>query len=190
MTGNIEITNLENSTTCLQSNQSKMKKSKKNQVYLGLGSNLGDSKQTLHDAIESINLIESVGVAQRSSFYQTKAIGPEQPDYINACIHISCEICPQALLTELQKIELAFGRTRDIRWGARTLDIDILLFNDEIIETESLVVPHPRLHERLFVLVPLNDIAGEYIHPLTLKSIYQTMIENQSIANDNMVESL
>ncbi|MDG2502318.1 MAG: 2-amino-4-hydroxy-6-hydroxymethyldihydropteridine diphosphokinase [Porticoccaceae bacterium] len=133
------------------------------EVYIGLGSNLedrGDSPETQLDrAIESISQHPAISLIAVSSRYQTKAIGPgNQPDYINAAARLSTALSPLDLLDALQQIEHQQGRVRTIRWGARTLDLDILLYNNQVIDSERLNVPHPRMHERAFVLAPLRDL--------------------------------
>ncbi len=139
-------------------------------VYIGLGSNLedhGDPPQTQLDrAIESISQHPDIHLKAVSPRYQTKAIGPgNQPDYINAVARINTALSPLDLLDCLQQIEHQQGRVRTIRWGARTLDLDILLYNDLIIDSERLIVPHPRMHERAFVLAPLCDLNANILLP-------------------------
>ena len=127
--------------------------------YLGLGANLGDCKKTLYAAIEQIKKIRGVEVLRVSSFYETAAWGvTNQPNFINAAVKISAELEPLALLDELQKIEINLGRVRKEHWGARTIDIDILLIDGLKINCERLTVPHKFLYERDFALIPLSEI--------------------------------
>lgn len=127
--------------------------------YLGLGSNLGDRELTLRRAIELIKKIPAVKLLRVSSFYETAPWGvKDQPNFINAAIKISAELEPLDLLDELQRIELELGRVRRQRWGARTIDIDILLIDGREIFSERLTVPHKFLFERDFALVPLKEI--------------------------------
>ena len=127
--------------------------------YLGLGANLGDRKKNLYAAIEKIKKIRGVEVLRVSSFYETAAWGvTNQPNFINAAIKISSTLEPLKLLDELQRIELELGRVRKEHWGARTIDIDILLIDGLKINSERLTVPHKFLYERDFVLVPLSEI--------------------------------
>ncbi len=127
--------------------------------YLGLGANLGEREKNLRLAIERIKKIHGVEVLRVSSFYETAAWGvTNQPNFINAAVKISSEIEPLKLLDELQKIEIALGRVRKEHWGARTIDIDILLIDGVKINSERLTVPHKFLYERDFVLVPLSEI--------------------------------
>ena len=127
--------------------------------YLGLGANLGDRKKNLHAALEQIKKLSGVKILRVSSFYETAAWGvTNQPDFINAAVKISADIEPLALLDELQQIEINLGRVRKDHWGARTIDIDILLIDGLKINCERLTVPHKFLYERDFVLVPLSEI--------------------------------
>ena len=127
--------------------------------YLGLGSNLGDRELTLRRAIERVKKIPAVKLLRVSSFYETAPWGlKEQPNFINAAIKISTKLEPLDLLDELQRIELDLGRIRRQRWGARTIDIDILLIDGREIFSERLTVPHKFLFERDFALVPLKEI--------------------------------
>lgn len=127
--------------------------------YLGLGANLGEREKNLRLAIEKIKKIPCVEVLRVSSFYETAAWGvTNQPNFINAAIKISADMEPLKLLDELQKIEIELGRVRKEHWGARTIDIDILLIDGVKINCERLTVPHKFLYERDFVLVPLSEI--------------------------------
>jgi 2-amino-4-hydroxy-6-hydroxymethyldihydropteridine diphosphokinase len=127
---------------------------------ISLGSNLGDRLEILKAAVESIRAVAQIQAV--SSFYETNPVGgPEQPDYLNAVLIGSSNLSPELLLTELQKIESAAGRTREIRWGARTLDLDLITAEDIEQENEFLTLPHPRAHERAFVLQPWLEIDPE-----------------------------
>lgn len=140
-------------------------------VALGLGSNLGNSQRTLQLASQRLAEVASIAVEQRSSFYGTKPIGPPQPDYVNACLVVSTTLSAPQLLAQLQQLEQAFDRVRLERWGPRTLDLDILLWGDEVIELPNLQIPHPRMAERGFVLVPLAEIAPDWRHPVLGEAI-------------------
>ncbi|MCF6282850.1 MAG: 2-amino-4-hydroxy-6-hydroxymethyldihydropteridine diphosphokinase [Candidatus Polarisedimenticolaceae bacterium] len=130
-------------------------------VFIGLGSNLEAPRQQLTRAIEQLAELAESGHLKVSSFYRSRPLGPQnQPDYINAVAGLTTQLSPEILLDRLQAIEQAHGRRRDgPRWGARTLDLDLLLYADRIICSERLTVPHPGLPERAFVLIPLADIA-------------------------------
>ena len=124
-----------------------------NQVIVALGGNLGDSQQTLASAVESLTAKSGIELVRCSSWYRTPPVAPPQPDYCNGCIWLSCRgLTPRQLLQYLQRIELEYGRERHERWGARTLDLDIIFFGDQIIDEDDLTIPHPRMQERAFVL--------------------------------------
>lgn len=135
-----------------------------NMCYIGLGSNLENPLKQVTIAIKNIREIGLI--TAQSSWYKSTAIGPgEQPDYINGVICLITHLSSHKLLSALQDIEKRQGRTRDIRWSARTLDLDILLFNDAIISTNELIIPHPQMLKRNFVIHPLFEIAPELILP-------------------------
>jgi 2-amino-4-hydroxy-6-hydroxymethyldihydropteridine diphosphokinase len=136
-------------------------------VYLGLGANLNAPKQQLDNAVIALKNLPNSAFICVSHYYASKPMGPQdQPDYINAVVHIKTHLQPEQLLDLTQEIELSHGRVRkEERWGARTLDIDILLFDDKMINTTRLTVPHYGLCEREFVIYPLLEIAPELILP-------------------------
>jgi len=144
---------------------------KSKQAAIGLGSNLGDSLTILKTALDILNNTPGIVINSISSWYQTVPIGPPQPNYINGCVLLEVQQTPQELLEILLGIETQLGRVRQERWGARTLDLDILLIDDLILNTSNLVIPHPAMTERCFVLVPLAEIAPHWIHPVMGKSI-------------------
>lgn len=129
-------------------------------AYIGLGSNLDGPEQQLRDAFVAINHIPGTTLSDVSSFYRSRPVGPAgQPDYINAVAHVVTTLSAVDLLHQLQAIEDRQGRTREVRWGPRTLDLDLLLYGDKVINEKHLVVPHPELRKRAFVLYPLHEIA-------------------------------
>lgn len=131
-------------------------------AYLALGSNIGDARQNLDDAVAALNLVPGIEVESVSSYYITKPWGVEnQPDFVNACLGVKTNLSPQALLGVCLGIEAGMGRVRMIKNGPRIIDIDVLLYNDIYINTAELTLPHPRMHEREFVLIPLLDIAKD-----------------------------
>ena len=132
---------------------------------IALGSNLGNSLETLELVLKTIDEVEGITLKKYSSWYQTKPIGPQQPDYINGCALIEVTLKPDHLLKTLLKIEDQFGRVRKERWGARTLDLDLILYGDLILNTPNLIIPHPHMNERAFVLIPLAEIAPNMIEP-------------------------
>ena len=151
---------------------------------IALGSNLGDSRQILLDAIQAIDTSAQISVTARSHLYKTAPVGPPQPDYINACITVTTSLSAWELLSGLLSIENQFGRVRKERWGARSLDLDLLFYGDRIIDLPQLSVPHPRLHERPFVLIPLMDIASQWQHPTLHKTVEQ--LHHQLVAQGLM----
>jgi 2-amino-4-hydroxy-6-hydroxymethyldihydropteridine diphosphokinase len=135
-------------------------------VYIGLGSNLNDPQSQLKKAIISLEMVPSTTVERTSSFYKSKPVGPQdQPDYINAVVELDTELSAQVLMNYLQGIENEQGRVREQKWGPRTLDLDILLYGDEIIQGEHLEIPHVEMHKRGFVLVPLDEISPDCVIP-------------------------
>ena len=127
------------------------------QYVIALGSNLGDRYENLSAALIKISKIAEL--LSVSKFYETAPVGgPDQPDYLNAVAIVAGDMTPTSLLLELQKIENSAGRTREVRWGARTLDLDIIIAEDVQLESEFLTLPHPRAHERAFVLAPWAEI--------------------------------
>ncbi|MDJ0695738.1 2-amino-4-hydroxy-6-hydroxymethyldihydropteridine diphosphokinase [Mastigocoleus sp. MO_188.B34] len=144
-------------------------------VAIALGSNLGDSIAILEAAIKALERMPGIEIIIVSSWYQTKAIGPPQPNYINGCVSVRTEQKPHSLLQILLGIEKKFGRIRREKWGPRTLDLDLLLYDDLILETPTLQIPHPRIRERAFVLAPLAEIEPSWIEPVSGKSIKELL---------------
>ena len=142
-----------------------------NYAAIALGSNLGDSCAILEATLATLANTPEVKLLARSSWYQTKAVGPPQPDYINGCTLLQVKMPPRSLLETLLAIEVEFGRVRQERWGPRSLDLDLLLYDDLILDTPTLTLPHPRMRERAFVLVPLAEIAPNWIEPVSRKAI-------------------
>lgn len=137
-------------------------------VYLGLGGNLGDVTATLQEAVADIDRLPQTRVVQCSRSYRTPAWGmTDQPDFINAVAQLHTGLAARTLLEGLQAIERRLGRdrTQDVRWGPRTLDLDVLLYGDSSMDEPGLTVPHPRMHLRAFVLLPLADIAPDLVLP-------------------------
>ena len=150
-------------------------------AYLGLGANLGDRLGSLRAAVRALEEHDGIRVDWEhgvAPVYETLPVGgpANQPTYLNSAIRIFTTLDPFELLAATQHIENQLGRKRPERWAARTIDIDILLFGDETIESESLTIPHPRMHERLFVLAPLGDVAPDVTHP-GIGSAVQAIVE-------------
>ncbi len=143
------------------------------EAAIALGSNLGDSLSILTSAVADLDSAAEIQVLACSSWYQTAPVGPPQPDYLNGCLIMKTGFSPQKLMKHLLQVEAKFGRERRERWGARTLDLDLLLFDDVILDEVDLTIPHPRMNERAFVLVPLAEVAGDWCDPVTLQSIAQ-----------------
>lgn len=141
------------------------------QAAIALGSNLGDSRSTLEQALQALDRSEGVRVLRRSSWYRSAPIGPAQPDYINGCALLEVSLAPEVLLDVLQATENRFGRVRAERWGPRTLDLDLILYGPLTLTSERLELPHPRMAERAFVLLPLLEIAAEWIDPRSGRSV-------------------
>ena len=129
---------------------------------IGLGSNLGDSRGLLDLAIKSLGDHPQIEIIRVAGYYSTKPIGPPQPDYLNSAVTITTSLSPWGLLAVLQSIENHSGRERQVHWGARTLDLDLLLYGCWSINTLNLQVPHPYMADRGFVLVPLAEIAYDW----------------------------
>ncbi|MDR7865440.1 MAG: 2-amino-4-hydroxy-6-hydroxymethyldihydropteridine diphosphokinase [Sporomusaceae bacterium] len=131
-------------------------------ICLGLGSNLGDREGNIAAAVARLAAWPGVTVERVSSLYETAPVGyTDQPDFLNAVISVRTTLTPQELLTACLAVERELGRERKIRWGPRTVDIDVLFYDDVVLATEVLTLPHPRFHERCFVLAPLAEIAGD-----------------------------
>ena len=164
-------------------NQTVSRTSNNNTAFLGLGSNLGDKLAFIKKAIKDILLNENIKLIKISSIYKTPPIGYEEQDvFLNAVLKISTKFTPFELLKFLQTIERELGRKRFIKWGPRTIDIDILFYNNWIIDKNNLQIPHPLMHERAFVLIPFNEIDGDFIHPVLNKSV--TSLLNSLNLND------
>ncbi|MGB8700563.1 MAG: 2-amino-4-hydroxy-6-hydroxymethyldihydropteridine diphosphokinase [Thermosynechococcaceae cyanobacterium] len=140
---------------------------------IALGSNLGPSLATVQAAVERLSQTADMVLIAQSPWYRTAAVGPPQPDYVNGCVGVQTRRSPQGLLQILLEIEQVFGRVRAERWGPRTLDLDLLLYEDLVLDTPTLTLPHPHLTERAFVLVPLADIVPNWVHPVTGLTIRQ-----------------
>jgi 2-amino-4-hydroxy-6-hydroxymethyldihydropteridine diphosphokinase len=147
-------------------------------AYVGLGANLGDPVRQLQEALERLTSAEEVEVTRVSTFYRNPPLGPEnQPWYVNAVARVRTRLGPEELLHLLQQIETAMGRVRGERWGPRRIDLDLLLYNGEVIFTPDLVVPHPEMQHRVFVLAPLAEIAPRAWHPVLNKSAADLLAE-------------
>ncbi|MFC0269179.1 2-amino-4-hydroxy-6-hydroxymethyldihydropteridine diphosphokinase [Kushneria aurantia] len=137
-----------------------------NRAWIGLGSNLDDPRRQVETALEELDQLPLTRRTGASSCYASRPLGPQdQPDFINAVAELETGLSPLALLDQLQALEQRHRRVRDRHWGPRTLDLDLLLYNDRQLKTPRLTLPHPQMHQRAFVLLPLREIAPEMILP-------------------------
>jgi len=145
-------------------------------TYIALGTNLGERLENLRAAIKA--MAPDVTVLAKSHVYETPPWGVEdQPAFLNMVVKAETGMEPDELLTYLKQLESGLGREKSVRWGPRLIDLDILFYDDLVIDTPPLVIPHPRLHERAFVLVPLADVAAEAVHPVLGEFIWELLLK-------------
>jgi 2-amino-4-hydroxy-6-hydroxymethyldihydropteridine diphosphokinase len=142
-------------------------------VHIGIGSNLGDRRANSVEAIEHVAQLRDTRIVRASSLYESEPLGDAKTWFVNSVIEIETELTPEALLKKLQAIEEAMGRKRvkGKRWGSRIIDLDILLFDQDVIDKRNLKIPHPEMHKRRFVLLPLAELAPHVMHPQLGQSI-------------------
>lgn len=157
-------------------------------AYIGVGSNLGDKIHQCEQGILEIVRVDDHKLLAKSSLYKTEPLGyPDQDWFVNVVIKIETDLEPLELLRSLKEIESRLGRMETFRWGPRAIDLDILFFDDEAIQTEDLIIPHPLLQERQFVLIPLAEIERRLIHPVLQKTVLE-LLEN--LEEDQGVEKI
>lgn len=132
-------------------------------AFVAIGANLGDARETVERAMVDLGALPKTRIKARSSLYRTAPVDATGPDFINAVVELETDLEPHALLSELQRLEAVAGRERPYRNAPRTLDLDLLRYGDALMETETLTLPHPRLNERAFVLLPLAEIAPDQV---------------------------
>ena len=147
-------------------------------VFIALGSNLGDREAYLEQAVEELRAVDSIALVKESSIIETNPVGgPPQDRFLNQVVEIETTLSPDALLAEMQRVERTLGRIRREKWGPRTIDLDILLYGNKVVCRPGLQIPHPRMHERTFVLKPLCEIAPDVLHPTIGKRICEILEE-------------
>ncbi len=145
-------------------------------AFIGFGSNLGEREHLIRSAAEGLDLLPQTKLARISSLYDTEPVGDlEQPDYLNAAALVMTELEPERLLWNLLLIESKLGRRRRRRWGPRPIDLDLLFYGQAVIDQSGLVVPHPEAHKRAFVLVPMSELAPDFVHPVLGVSITELL---------------
>ena len=156
-------------------------------VFLSLGSNLGDRISHIQQAVSSLSMLENVQIIKTSSFYETEPWGNKNQNwFVNACVALDTTLTPLDLLKECQRIEMQLGRMRinEEKWGQRAIDIDILMYDNEIISDNALTVPHPYFHLRAFVLVPMLEVKSDLVHPVfnkTISELYDELADPEDV---------
>ncbi len=147
-------------------------------IFLSLGSNIGDRGENILSALSFLQSSGYVDICKISSFYETSAVGPRQKSFYNIAVKATTALKPQDLLLLVKRAEEILGRKKSKRWGRRLIDIDILFFGSKTVKTKNLVIPHKEVQNRLFALVPLSEIAANFIHPLLNRKINMILKNN------------
>jgi 2-amino-4-hydroxy-6-hydroxymethyldihydropteridine diphosphokinase len=149
-------------------------------AYIGMGSNLGDRLQHLKDAAALLSAADGIQLKELSPVYETAPVGyTDQPDFLNCVAKLSTVLTPRELLEQCFEIENSLHRKRTVRWGPRTVDLDLLFYGEAVQDDPDLTLPHPRIQERAFVLIPLMDLAPDLIHPVFRRTIRALLQEFQ-----------
>lgn len=148
-------------------------------AYVAVGANLGDRAGTIAGALDALDRTPGISITKQSSLIENPAVGgpPDSPAFLNGAVEVETALAPQALLTQLLKIERSLGRQRREKWEPRAIDLDLILYGDHVIDTPGLTVPHPLMHQRRFVLEPLAEIAPDVIHPVLKRSMRSLLID-------------
>jgi len=147
------------------------------QVYIGIGSNLGNKKENYLEALARIAKLPKTRITRESSLYESEPLGDSKEWYVNGVIQIETELGPEMLLKKCKNIERAMGRKKvRKRWGARIIDLDILLYDTRRVEKRNLKIPHPEMHSRKFVIIPLSEIAPQMVHPVLGMTVSELLV--------------
>lgn len=159
-------------------------------AFLSLGGNLGNTREIFEQTYPMIE--KKIGhILQKSSLYQTAAWGmTEQADFLNQVIEVDTQLDPEAILTQLLAIEQVFGRVREVKWGPRNIDLDLLLVGDTQVNTSQLQVPHPRMQDRKFILIPLAEIASDIVHPVLGQPINVLLAQTADTSTVTLIQNL